>query len=295
MQNILVEKDQSFIKDFQVALESDGPFTSWELFKLVYQAELTMLTTEFRGLSVLEYLPQIEFLPHQITTAQQAIEQMNGRAILADEVGLGKTIEAGLILKEYMLRGLVKKALILVPASLVTQWVQELNEKFRIPAIAYRKQYRWDQANVIVSSLDTAKQTKHQKDILNIDYDFLLIDEAHKLKNHKTKNYKFARAIQKKYCLLLTATPVQNTLTEIFNLVSILKPGFLGHYQSFKEQFATKANESTAGEHFKMLIENIMIRHTRKETDLTKTKRQIKTIWVTFKPEELTTDRKSVV
>src|SRR5699024_11724444 len=107
-------------------------------------------------------------------------------------------------------------------------------------------QYRWDQANVIVSSLDTAKQTKHQKDILNIDYDFLLIDEAHKLKNHKTKNYKFARAIQKKYCLLLTATPVQNTLTEIFNLVSIIKPGFLGNYQSFKNQFAAQSNEFTA-------------------------------------------------
>src|SRR5690625_2472810 len=166
MQNILVEKDQSFIKDFQVALESDGPFTSWELFKLVYQAELTMLTTEFRGLSVLEYLPQIEFLPHQITTAQQAIEQMNGRASLADEVGLGKTIEAGLILKEYMLRGLVKKALILVPASLVNQWVKELNDKFYIPAIAYRKNYECDQHDIIISSIDTAKRSPHHDKIV---------------------------------------------------------------------------------------------------------------------------------
>ena len=281
--------DENYQKEMMRAIEQKESFSSWEMFKMAYQAACTTRISSFNELQSVKFLPNITFMSHQINAAKTVLEKMNGRAILADEVGLGKTIEAGLILKEYMLRGLVKKALILVPASLVTQWVQELNEKFRIPAIAYRKQYRWDQANVIVSSLDTAKQTKHQKDILNIDYDFLLIDEAHKLKNHKTKNYKFARAIQKKYCLLLTATPVQNTLTEIFNLVSILKPGFLGHYQSFKEQFATKANESTAGEHFKMLIENIMIRHTRKETDLTKTKRQIKTIWVTFKPEELTT------
>ena len=56
------------------------------------------------------------------------------KPFLADEVGLGKTIEAGLILKEYMIRGLVKKVLILVPASLVTQWASELNSKFFIPA-----------------------------------------------------------------------------------------------------------------------------------------------------------------
>lgn len=64
---------------------------------------------------------------------------MNGKAILADEVGLGKTIEAGLILKEYMVRGLVKKVLILVPASLVSQWAYELNTKFFIPAVAQKE------------------------------------------------------------------------------------------------------------------------------------------------------------
>ena len=65
-----------------------------------------------------------------LEVAQNVIEQMNGKAILADEVGLGKTIEAGLILKEYMIRGLVKKVLILVPASLVSQWAYELNTNF---------------------------------------------------------------------------------------------------------------------------------------------------------------------
>src|SRR5699024_9634019 len=132
--------------------------------------------------------------------------------ILADEVGLGKTIEAGLILKEYMIRGLVQKALILVPASLVNQWEQELNSKFYIPAIAHRKNYAWDQCDILISSIDTAKRPENRELIQEIDYDFILIDEAHKLKNHKTKNYAFVRSLKKKYCLMLTATPVQNKL-----------------------------------------------------------------------------------
>lgn len=287
MENIHIERDHSFIKDFQMALDSDGPFISWELFKLVYQAELTMLTTEFRGLSALEYLPQIKFLPHQITTAQQAIEQMNGRAILADEVGLGKTIEAGLILKEYMVRGLVKKVLILVPASLVNQWVKELNDKFYIPAIAYRNNYEWDQHDIIISSIDTAKRHPHHDKILDIDYDFLLVDEAHKLKNNKTINYSFVQAIKKKYCLLLTATPIQNKLIEIFNLVSILKPGHLGNYESFLERFGKDRKMIKQDKYLKQLVQGVMIRNTRKETALNDVKRNIHTVWLHFTREEL--------
>src|SRR5699024_5988219 len=179
----------------------------------------------------------VEFLSHQISCAEQVVENMNGRAILADEVGLGKTIEAGLILKEYMIRGLVKKALILVPASLVNQWEQELNSKFYIPAIGHRKNYACDQCDILISSIDTAKRPPNKEAIQEIDYDFILIDEAHKLKNHRTKNYAFVRSLKKKYCLLLTATPVQNRLIEIFNLVSILKPGHLGNYDYFLEQY----------------------------------------------------------
>src|SRR5690625_1095792 len=287
MKNIHIQQDDSFINNLQNALESEGPFTTWELFKLTYQAELTMLTTEFRGLSALEYLPQIEFLPHQISTAQQAIEQMNGRAILADEVGLGTTIEAGLILKEYMIRGLVKKVLILVPASLVNQWVSELTEKFYIPAIAFRKNYAWDQCDVMVSSIDTAKRSPHREEIVAIDYDLVLIDEAHQLKNHKTINYSFVKSIKKKYCLLLTATPIQNNLLEIFNLVSILKPGHLGNYETFLKQYGKDRKMIRQDAYLKQLIQKVMIRNTRKDTTLNQVERNIKTIWLDFSPEEL--------
>src|SRR5690606_26854297 len=72
------------------------------------------------------------------------VEDMDGRAILADEVGLGKTVEAGMILKEYMLRGLVRRALVLAPASLTWQWQLELREKFGIPAVRQRGLHDWE-------------------------------------------------------------------------------------------------------------------------------------------------------
>ena len=285
MNSIKIEKNTDFIYEFENIIEKDGPFSSWDLFKMAYEAELTVSTADFHGLRGLEYIPHVDFLEHQIEAAEQVIEKMNGRAILADEVGLGKTIEAGLILKEYMVRGLVKNALILVPASLINQWVQELHEKFYLPAVAHRKNYSWDQ-NIIVTSLDTAKRSPHQEEILNKEYDFLLIDEAHKLKNHKTKNYEFVRKIKKKYCLLLTATPVQNRLVEIFNLISILRPGLLGNYDSFIDNYGKDRKNIKQDAYLKQLIQKVMIRNTRQTTALNNTKRNIETVWVNFSDQE---------
>src|SRR5699024_11798640 len=103
----------------------------------------------------------------------------------AVEVGLRKTIEAGRIVKEYMVRALVKNALLLVPVSLVNQWIAELHEKFYIPAASYRKDYNWDDHPIFVTPLDMAKRKEHRDKILDLNFDMVIIDEAHKLKNHK--------------------------------------------------------------------------------------------------------------
>lgn len=286
MNHIQVVKDNEFINELDQRLAQEESFSSWKLFSMAYQSELTSITSEFDSLHALNYLPHIDFLPHQIESARQAIQEMNGRAILADEVGLGKTYEAGLILKEYLLRGLVKKVLILVPASLVNQWARELNDNFFIPAIPYRKNYSWDSVDILISSIDTAKRSPHREDILKQNYDLILIDEAHKLKNHKTQNYQFVRALKKTYCLLLTATPIQNHLIEIFNLVSILKPGHLGSYESFIEQYGKDRRQLNQDDMLKKLIKKVMVRNTRKDTDLNQSDRHIETIWVQFSPEE---------
>ena len=137
--------------------------------------------------------------------AETVIERMNGKAILADEVGLGKTIEAGLILKEYLIRGLVKKVLILVPASLINQWVEELNYKFYIPAIPYKKNTPIDQYDVVVMSMDTAKKSPHRERIYEQNYDMIIIDEAHKLKNHKTQNLRVCSRFKEKVLLIINS------------------------------------------------------------------------------------------
>lgn len=266
-------------------LMSDGPFCSWDLFQMAYETSRHIATPNFKGLQSPKYLPHVDFLPHQMRCAEQVVEKMNGRAILADEVGLGKTIEAGLILKEYMIRGLAKKVLILAPASLVNQWVAEMNQKFHIPAIAQRKSYVWEQ-DVVVSSIDTAKRDPHREIILNTEYDLVIIDEAHKLKNHKTKNYEFVKSLKKKFCLLLTATPVQNHLVDIFNLVSILKPGHLGNYEDFTKRFGRNRNKLSNDEHLKELVKKVMVRNRRDETGVDWTKRKVETVYLDFTAEE---------
>ncbi len=177
-----------------------------------------------------------------------------------------------------MVRGLVKKVLILVPASLVSQWAYELNTKFFIPAVAQKKSYSWEQADVIVSSIDTAKRSPHRDIVLNLEYDLIIIDEAHKLKNNKTKNYEFAQRLKKKFCLLLTATPVQNKIDEIFNLVSLLKPGHLGNQSNFEEYYASKNRSAESDEDLKALINKVMVRNRRHNTGIDWPKRHVRTI-----------------
>ncbi|MDX8046006.1 SNF2-related protein [Gracilibacillus sp. S3-1-1] len=286
---IPISRDESFLTEFEQAIESPTHWANWQLFKQAYQVAETMKVTSFKELVAPKFLPHINFLPHQLQCAENVIQDMNGRALLADEVGLGKTIEAGLILKEYMLRGLVQKVLILVPASLVNQWAIELNQKLLIPAVTSGKRVDWQHTNILITTLDTAKSAKHREQILEQDYDFVIVDEAHKLKNHKTKNFQFVQQLSKKYCLLLTATPVQNKLTDIFNLVSLLKPGYLGTYNDFTQQYRKEKRDIDKDPYLKQLISKVMVRNRRADTGIDWTKRNIETVWVAFSEEELAT------
>lgn len=280
--------DQSWSEPFIERVNNDGPWSDWSLFKLAYQAGKETIIPEFSNLVAPLHLPDLELFPHQLETAKTVIEAMHGKAILADEVGLGKTIEAGLIMKEYMIRGLAKKILILVPASLVLQWAKELNEKFYIPAVPQRKAYVWEQCDVVISSIDTAKRSPHAEIVLKQDYDLVIIDEAHKLKNHRTKNYQFARQIKKKYCLLLTATPIQNRLDELFYLVTLLKPGYLGDVESFFNDYRSGKNQVKNEESLRRLVNKVMVRNRRVDTGLNWPKRIVESIEIPFTQEERT-------
>lgn len=280
------EFDQAWQEPFLQKIQNDGPWADWEMAKLAWEAERQLAVPEFSGLQAPRHLPDLKLLPYQIETAQAAIEKMNGKAILADEVGLGKTIEAGLIMKEYMIRGLVKKVLILVPASLVSQWTGELTGKFYIPAVPQKKSYVWEQCDVVVSSLDTAKRQPHRDIIYKQNYDMVVIDEAHKLKNHNTKNYEFVRNLKKRFCLLLTATPVQNKPEEIFHLISLLKPGHLGSSEAFEKDYRSGGRSLQNEEKLKQLVEKVMIRNRRGDTGMQWPTRSVESVKISLNKEE---------
>jgi len=284
--SIPVHFNHTWLPTMEKMMKEDGPWDKLELFQLALKAEKSLMISDFNSLECLKHLPTLTPFPHQIEAAQQVLTEMHGKAILADEVGLGKTIEAGLILKEYMIRGLVKKALILVPASLVIQWTKELNQKFGIAAMAQKKEYMWKQYDILVASIDTAKRPPHRDHVLEQEYDMIIIDEAHKLKNHKSKNYEFVTQLKKKYCLLLTATPVQNELSELFNLVSLLRPGILGDPAEFNKNFVEAKRDAKNSDQLQALLKKVMIRNMRKDGGVHFTKRHVHNIQLELSPEE---------
>src|SRR5216684_8056166 len=174
---------------------------------------------------------------HQERTALRVLRDLRGRAILADEVGLGKTIEAGLVLKEYAVRGLIHRVLVLPPAALTGQWREEMETKFALPFAVLRSIRDWERRPFLIASMDTAKREPHRRAAQARPWDLIVVDEAHRLKNRFSLNWRFVAGLSKKYMLLLTATPVQNDMDELFNLVSLLTPGQLHTYDRFLERY----------------------------------------------------------
>mgnify|MGYP001027834685 CR=1 FL=1 len=198
----------------------------------------------------------IEMNPHQINAFCAAVQALKtGGIILADEVGLGKTIEAGLVLK-YVLSTGAKHVLISLPATLRKQWELELEEKFQIKAVILDRMtvnkdyYQWKQwfdnkqeARIVIATYDySSKLMKRFPEVL---WDFIIIDEAHNLRNvfHGTKRaknlYDLTKNIPK---ILLTATPLQNSLTDLHGLVSFIDPRVFGNEKSFAHRFVEGAD-----------------------------------------------------
>ena len=222
-----------------------------------------------------------EHYQHQIDTAMKALNQMLGRALLADEVGLGKTIEAGIIMKELISRGLVRTVLVLTPASLTEQWREELKSKFHEDFTVISRARDWSELTDAkdgrwLASLDRAKRKDHSASILAREYDLLIIDEAHKLKNRSTLAWKFVNRIRKRYVLMLTATPVQNDLMELYSLITILSPGQLGTVRGFRQHFLHRADTRRPknAPSLRRLLNDIMIRNRRSKVDVAFPKRR---------------------
>lgn len=226
--------------------------------------------------------------PHQVGVLTRVVERMQGRALLADEVGLGKTVEAGMIVREYMLRGLARKILILTPASLCWQWFWELREKFGIYASLQRTARDWEYSDILIASLDTAKRSPHRDEVLAQTYDIVVVDEAHRLKNKRTSNFQLVQDLSTRFLLLLTATPVQNDIEELFNLVEIVNPGQLGTRRRFKTTFLAGKRAPKNPEELRPLLARAMIRNRRGRGSVELPKRNVHTVSVDFSAAERT-------
>ncbi len=263
-------------------------------FYLHRQALGFHLSPGFETLLSTGVVRDIQLLDYQLDTVRHVLKNLRGRALLCDEVGLGKTIEAGMIMMEYLLRGLVRRVLVLAPPSLVEQWRVEMQTKFNLNFITCDDPHfkstpnPWKTLPFIIASLDTAKRKPHRNMVVEPAYDMIIVDEAHHLKNQKTRAYQLVSQLKKKYMLLLTATPVENNLEELFNLITLLQPGQLETVSSFKRKYITRGDPlkpKNTGE-LKRLMREVMVRNRRSETGAIKTGRRAEVVEVTLSPEE---------
>ena len=196
---------------------------------------------------------KVDMNPHQVEAALFALASpLSNGAILADEVGLGKTIEASLVLAQKWAER-KRKLLLIVPATLRKQWSQELEEKFCLPSLILEAKnfnallksgvsnpFISDEESIVICSYEFA--ARKELELKSVSWDMVVMDEAHKLRNiYKADGAKTAKkldsALKGSPKIMLSATPLQNNLQELYGLTSIIDPHFFGDLESFKARY----------------------------------------------------------
>jgi SNF2 family DNA or RNA helicase len=256
---------------------------------LAVRAHALATAAEFQDLVGVATLRGVDSHAYQTETVRRVLRVLRGRALLADEVGLGKTIEALMVLREYELRGLAKRVLVLAPPALVRHWAGELADKAGIAArttedagVRDDPDAFWREPGVVVASLALARSTRHASLVQASPWDMVVVDEAHHIKNRSTAGWKLVNALQSRFLLLLTATPVETDLEEIYNLVTLLKPGQLTTPAEFRKQFVDPTDPTAPrdAERLRRLLGEVMVRNTRAQSGLALPPRYVSTVAV---------------
>jgi len=249
---------------------------------------------------------RVEMNPHQVDAALFALKSPFAKGVLlADEVGLGKTIEAGLVMSQRWAERR-RRVLLVVPASLRKQWQQELFEKFSIRAVILDAKTYGDQrrsgtarpfeakdAVVIVSYEFAARKAD---DVRAVAWDLVVFDEAHRLRNVHKKGAKRAKvlkeAVDGRFKILLTATPLQNSLTELYGIVSMIDEMHFGGENAFKAQYmganATPASQEILRERLKTICHRTLRRQVQEAGHINF--RQRHAVTFQFEPHDVETD-----
>ncbi|MDD5091642.1 MAG: SNF2-related protein [Candidatus Wallbacteria bacterium] len=226
-------------------------FTSYQAKYFAHELTKRAPSDSLEKLTAVLQDAQVDLNPHQVDAALFAFRSPLSRgAILADEVGLGKTIEAGIVIAQKWAES-KRKILIIVPSNIRKQWNQELMDKFYISSLiletkSFNQEIKKGNLNpfvqneIVVCSYHFARAKEPY--ISQVNWDLVVIDEAHRLRNVYKPANKIANAIKKAVeqapKILLTATPLQNSLLELFGLVSIIDDYLFGDLKSFKEQYS---------------------------------------------------------
>lgn len=206
------------------------------------------------GLSNARIEPQF----HQVFVAWRVNQKLQPRMILADEVGLGKTIEAGLIIKELRARGLANRVLIVCPASLQLQWQQELRTKFNesfevIDGAGLKYLSRgganpWLRFDSVICSLPFASHRSRVDTVVETDWDLVVFDEAHRVRRWlqgrkavTTQAYRLADELKELVpgLLMLSATPMQLHPYELYSMIELVEPGLYPTFEAYERQKAS--------------------------------------------------------
>ncbi len=235
-------------------------------------------------------LPELRFEPfdYQLQAAATVLRRMHGRAILADEVGLGKTIEACLVLAELRLRGLARNILVLVPPGLVEQWREELERKFGLPSaiVAGGLPPATSDPPVLLASLAAARRPPLAGALAECKWDLVIADEAHRLKNPRSASAKAVQSLRTRHLLLLTATPVENRLDDLFHLISLVSPGLLGSAKEFRARHGSTGGQPRNLAALRDATSEVMVRHRRSEVALMLPRRLAQTMCVSPADDE---------
>jgi superfamily II DNA or RNA helicase len=276
---IQTKVDDLYISNNPIQLLKSSKFDKAEIFiakNLLIKIEENLLENKIVTSTNFKIKP----LPHQLLTVNFVINRFKPRCLIADEVGLGKTIEAALVYEEFKLRGIVKKILIIVPSGLVLQWQEELLNKFNENFVVYTKNYIrmlkqsygeetnvWQIHDKIIASIDSIKLQKisdnlskeekkkrewHNKHVFEhlteAGFDMVIIDEAHKLSKYEdgyeTARYKLGQYLGENVpiLLLLTATPHQGKSDLFLNLLKLIDPVLFTSYSSLKPELVKEVS-----------------------------------------------------
>lgn len=280
-----------FLKDARALLGDQlkaAGFDELDLVELRLQGEELATLDDFDELLAVD-VANVDRMPHQEAVARHALSRLRGRAVLADEVGLGKTIEAGLAVKELTLRGLAKRVLILCPAPLRDQWREEMQQKFDLNFdVGYRGPDVGKQDKLILS---LSLGIRVAKKLTEKPWDIVIVDEAHRAAGSgavKTRDLITALTTACRYAFFLTATPVQNDLLELYRLVELLRPGTFTSVHEFKRQFMTSYDPRTPNDPaaLRRLISSAMIRTTRAQAGVDRVVRRAVDVPVDLGPRE---------